>query len=74
MPQRIQTGNADGVGATPLNIDTAHKPMSRVLQAFAAVYLTTRAVYDIDATFELPATTPGTPRGRLDRHGPVSPV
>ena len=25
MPQRIQTGNADGVGATPLNIEMKPK-------------------------------------------------
>ena len=28
MPQRIQTGNADGVGATPLNIEMKPKKNS----------------------------------------------
>ena len=28
MPQRIQTGNADGVGATPLNIEIKPKKNS----------------------------------------------
>ena len=32
MPQRIQTGNADGVGATPLNIEADDRVRRRSLR------------------------------------------
>ena len=41
MPQRIQTGNADGVGATPLNMDTKPKKNNAIFCAAPADFCVT---------------------------------
>ena len=41
MPQRIQTGNADGVGATPLNIEIKPKKNKATFWASALDFCVT---------------------------------
>ena len=59
MPQRIQTGNADGVGATPLNIEM--KPKKKAAESISL------AVWALDASKAVEKEPDPIPEPR--RHG-----